>query len=233
MLSRIEIKGLYGHYDYDLPLINGPRKNICFLTGPNGYGKSTILDLICAFMKADVKTLLNIPFNTISFYLKDYKVVLNQERTEKAVDPNDDSSSSDDDLPIVRRMSIMVYAAGRGETLEVVSFADDELEDENVILFPSSLSVYLASQHIEYIADDRLWPRNSDKLGVSKSVELLQTKIANYDNLLTVMYNESMLETMRSLSPNDFIRGELEENELIRRANEKLEAFNKLGLASK
>ena len=38
---------------------------------------------------------------------------------------------------------------------------------------------------------------------------------------------------MRSLSPNDFIRGELEENELIRRANEKLEAFNKLGLASK
>ena len=233
MLSRIEIKGLYGHYDYDLPLINGPRKNICFLTGPNGYGKSTILDLICAFMKADVKTLLNIPYNTISFYLKDYKVVLNQERTEKAVDPNDDSSSSDDDLPIVRRMSIMVYAAGRGETLEVVSFADDELEDENVILFPSSLSVYLASQHIEYIADDRLWPRNADKLGVSKSVELLQTKIANYDNLLTVMYNESMLETMRSLSPNDFIRGELEENELIRRANEKLEAFNKLGLASK
>ena len=184
-------------------------------------------------MKADVKTLLNIPYNTISFYLKDYKVVLNQERTEKAVDPNDDSSSSDDDLPIVRRMSIMVYAAGRGETLEVVSFADDELEDENVILFPSSLSVYLASQHIEYIADDRLWPRNADKLGVSKSVELLQTKIANYDNLLTVMYNESMLETMRSLSPNDFIRGELEENELIRRANEKLEAFNKLGLASK
>lgn len=38
MLNRIEITGLYGHYTYDLPLSSGQRKDICFLTGPNGYG---------------------------------------------------------------------------------------------------------------------------------------------------------------------------------------------------
>ena len=233
MLRRIEIKGLYGHYDYDLPLISGIRKNICFLTGPNGYGKSTILDLIAAFVKVDVKTFLNIPYDTITFYLKDYKVVLTQERTEETVGPNDDFSSSDDDLPIIRKMTIVVYAAENGEALEGVSFTEDEIEAENVILFPPSLSVYLASQHVEYITDDRLWPRNADKLGVNKSVELLQMKIANYDNHLTAMFNESMLGAMRSLSPEDFVKGELEEHELIKRTNEKLEAFNKLGLASK
>lgn len=233
MLNRIEITGLYGHYDYDLPLINGFRKNICFLTGPNGYGKSTILDLICAFFNADVKTLLSIPYDTITFYLKDYKVVLTQERTEEAVDSNEDSSSSDDDLPIVRKMTIVVYAAGSGEELESVSFSDEELEAENANVFPPSLSVYLASQHIEYIADDRLWPRNADKLGVNKSVELLQKMITNYDNHLTAMFNESMLGAMRSLTPEDFERGELDEHELIRRTNEKLDAFKKLGLALK
>lgn len=233
MLNRIEITGLFGHYDYDLPLISGLRKNICFLTGPNGYGKSTILELIFAFMKADVKTLLSIPYDAITFCLKDYKVVFTQERTEVAVDLNEDSSSSDDDLPIVKKMTIVVSAAGSGEALESVSFTDDELEAENVILFPPSLSVYLASQHIEYIADDRLWPRNADKLGINKSVEFLQMMITNYDNHLTAMFNESMLGAMRSISPEDVVNGELEELELTRRANEKLEAFNKLGLASR
>lgn len=233
MLYRIEITGLYGHYNYDLPLINSLRKNICFLTGPNGYGKSTILDLICAFIKADVKTLLNIPFDSIAFYLKDYKVILNQERTEEVVDLNEDSSSSDDDLPVVRKMAIVVYAAGSGEELESVSFTDDELEVENAIVFPPSLSIFLASQHIEYVADDRLWPRNADKQGVNKSVELLQMMITKYDNHLTAMFNEKLLGAMRSLTPEDFVRGELEEHELTRRAIEKLDAFNKLGLASK
>lgn len=97
MLNRIEITGLYGHYTYDLPLSSGQRKDICFLTGPNGYGKSTILDLVYAFIKADAKTLVGIPYDTITFYLKDYKVNLKQERYEVEGDPNDDSSSSDDE----------------------------------------------------------------------------------------------------------------------------------------
>lgn len=92
MLNRIEITGLYGHYTYDLPLSSGQRKDICFLTGPNGYGKSTILDLVYAFIKADAKTLVGIPYDTITFYLKDYKVNLKQERYEVEGDPNDDSS---------------------------------------------------------------------------------------------------------------------------------------------
>lgn len=76
MLNRIEIKGLYGHYTYDLPLSSGQRKDICFLTGPNGYGKSTILDLVYAFIKADAKTLVEIPYDTITFYLRDYNFIV-------------------------------------------------------------------------------------------------------------------------------------------------------------
>ena len=64
MLDRIVIEGLFGQYDYNLPLVRGRRKDICFLTGPNGYGKSTILQLIFAFLKSDARTLASIIMST-------------------------------------------------------------------------------------------------------------------------------------------------------------------------
>ena len=156
-----------------------------------------------------------------------------QESTEAYCDSDDDSSSSDDDIPVIRKLTIVVYAADSGEELENVSFTDNELEDEHVNVFPPNLSVYLASLHLEYITDDRLWPRNADKLGVNKSVDLLRMMIADYDNHLTAMYNERMLEAIRSLTPDGFNDSELEEHELTQRAKEKLAAFSKLGLGVK
>lgn len=232
MLNKIKITGLFGHYTYDLPLHVGRRKNICFLTGPNGYGKSTILDLSYAFLKADAKTLLDIPYDTITFYLKDYNVVLLQERSEAVGNPNNDSSSSSDDFPDVRKLMIVVYAAESGVELERVAFTDQEL-DENANVFPPSLSVYLSSLHVEYITDDRLWPRNAEKLGAIEHVETLKKVMSEYEQHLTAMYNEKLLGAMRSLTTEHFVRGKQEENQLLKRVEEKLVAFNKLGLATK
>ena len=232
MLNRIEITGLYGHYTYDFPLDVGKKKDICFLTGPNGYGKSTILDLVFAFFKADVQKLLDKPYDTITFYLTDYKVLLVQERNETIGDSSDDSSSSDDDIPEVCKLTIVVYAADNGIELEHVSFTDHEV-DEKAKVFPPSLSVYLSSLHVEYITDDRLWPRNAEMLGATERVALLKTVIADYEQQLTAMYNEKLLGVMRSLTSVDFEKGELEEQQLLKRTEEKLAAFNKLGLATK
>ncbi len=231
MLNRIEITGLYGHYSYDLPLKAGQRQNICFLTGPNGYGKSTILDLVYAFIKADAKALVDVPFDTVTFYMNDYKVSLKQERFEESDDSNVDPSGSDDDIPTVRELTIVVYSADNGEELERVVFNDYEL-DKNIDVFPKSLSVYLSSLNVEYLADDRLWPRNFEKLGVSECVSLLKRMISNYDMHLTAIYNENLLGAMHSLSPGSF-DGKLEERLLKHRAEEKLIAFNRLGLATR
>lgn len=233
MLRRIEIKGLYGHYDYDLPLINGLRKNICFLTGPNGYGKSTILDLICAFMKADVKTLLNIPYDTITFFLKDYKVVLIQERTEETVDPNEDSSSSDDDVPVMVKLTTTVYTVNGNQKLESVVFENKDLDVENATAFSPTLSVYLASIKVEYVRDDRLLPKNADELGVTSNVAMLQDEMVKYDEQLTALYNMKLLDNLRNNKPGDIKINEMDETDLLKRAEEKLAAYNRLGLATK
>ena len=232
VLNRIEIAGLFGHYTYDLPLRAGLRKKICFLTGPNGYGKSTILRLVYAFLKMDVATLLAIPYDSLTFYLKDYKVVLQQARIENnAVD--EDSSSSDEDIYELCKLTIVVFASDGGAELERVSFDENDIEDENAKVFPPSLSVYLASLNVEYIQDDRLQPRNADKLGVSTHVSLLQEKLSNYDAYLTATYKEQLLATMRSFTTKDMTMGQLEESDLLKRANAKLTAFNRLGLALK
>lgn len=233
LLSRIEISGLFGHYSYNLPLYNGQRKNICFLTGPNGYGKSTILRLIYAFMKADARTLVNIPYDMITFYLKDYKVVLQQERIEEEMDVNSDSSSSDDDVPIIKKLSIIVYDLEGNQELERFVFEDNGLEVENVKVFPQNLSVYLASVYVEYIADDRLLPGNADKLGVTDCVGFLQRLMAQYDEHLTALYNDCLLDAMRSSSFEDFSPDRQEEKGLLKRTDSKLTAFNNLGLATK
>ena len=231
MLNRIIISGLYGHYSYDLPIRFGQRKNICFLTGPNGYGKSTILDMMYAFLKADARTLLDIPFDMVAFFLKDYKVELLQERSEVISDPNDDYFGSDDEIPDIRKMTIVVYAADSGEELERVAFMDQEL-GENTNFFPPSLTIYLSSLHVEYLTDDRLWPRNADRLGVTSKVMMLKDLMVQYDEQLTALYNIRLIDTIRKHKPEEVKYEELGKEELVKRAVEKLAAYNKIGLAT-
>jgi predicted ATP-binding protein involved in virulence len=45
-LSRIKIEKLFGQFDYDIKL--NQEEGITILTGPNGYGKTTILNIVCA-----------------------------------------------------------------------------------------------------------------------------------------------------------------------------------------
>lgn len=48
MLQSLDIKGLFGLYSYNLKFQTCEKDAITFITGPNGYGKTTILSLIHA-----------------------------------------------------------------------------------------------------------------------------------------------------------------------------------------
>ncbi|MEY4905501.1 MAG: hypothetical protein RLZZ292_3316 [Bacteroidota bacterium] len=43
-IKRFKVTKLFGQFDYDIPL-NNP-SGLTILTGPNGYGKTTILNII-------------------------------------------------------------------------------------------------------------------------------------------------------------------------------------------
>lgn len=51
MISCLEIKKLFNRFDYTIEL---QRNTITILTGPNGFGKSTILKIISALSSTNV-----------------------------------------------------------------------------------------------------------------------------------------------------------------------------------
>lgn len=63
-LKNIKIKGLFGMYDYNLQFADGSRYMI--LTSPNGYGKTTILNIINSLAKTDLYYFFWLNFHSIS-----------------------------------------------------------------------------------------------------------------------------------------------------------------------
>ncbi|MCD8312963.1 MAG: ATP-binding protein, partial [Bacteroidales bacterium] len=60
MLQSIYIKNLFGLYTYTIDL--KPDAKIRFITGPNGYGKTTILNALEDVFTGDFKNLVKIHF---------------------------------------------------------------------------------------------------------------------------------------------------------------------------
>ena len=58
MLKEISVKGLFGRFNYKVPLCDG---SVTVLTGPNGFGKSTLFSLVAAVANRDRKALFSMP----------------------------------------------------------------------------------------------------------------------------------------------------------------------------
>ena len=59
MLKKVEIKKLFGRFNYN---INLNESGITIITGPNGFGKSTILNMVNAFCNDKFGELLKYNF---------------------------------------------------------------------------------------------------------------------------------------------------------------------------
>jgi predicted ATP-binding protein involved in virulence len=67
-LLGIKIEKLFGQFDYDITL--NQDNGITILTGPNGYGKTTILNIIWSLFNQDFDYILSaVPFKEIRLSL--------------------------------------------------------------------------------------------------------------------------------------------------------------------
>lgn len=71
MLQSIVIKKLFGRFDYKLDF---SENRIMIITGPNGYGKSTILKMINSFCSDDFSKLLSYAFSKFIVNCKTNKI---------------------------------------------------------------------------------------------------------------------------------------------------------------
>ena len=139
MLNSICVEGLYGLYNYTLDLTQGEDKRLKIITGPNGYGKTTILQLIYALLGKDTAIFYQIPFSRLVFSIDDYVIKILQTKT--TTQPNEES-----DLPGDENISI--------------SF---ELNGEKYAEIDGQLELVLNTMKCFYLTDKRLLLRNKEQ----------------------------------------------------------------------
>ena len=67
LLKSFRINGLFGTYSYEFSISES--QNIFMLTGPNGYGKTTILTILNKISQKDLFYFYQLPFDTIEIEL--------------------------------------------------------------------------------------------------------------------------------------------------------------------
>ncbi len=143
MLNSIYIEGLYGLYDYTLDFTRGEDKRLKIITGPNGYGKTTILRLIYALFCKDSDLFYQIPFSRVVFSIDDFVITVGQTRT--AIQPDEES-----DLPGDEEISIYYE-------LEDKSGKNREAKIEG------PLELVLNTMKCFYLTDKRILLRNKEQ----------------------------------------------------------------------
>jgi len=96
MLKEIMIKGLFNQFDYTIILKD---EGITILTGPNGYGKTTILKIVYFFAVKNLSFFFQLPFKEIVLTLE--KNVISLTKT----DHDTLEVKSGDDKPITLKKS--------------------------------------------------------------------------------------------------------------------------------
>ncbi|WP_336011770.1 AAA family ATPase [Fusobacterium polymorphum] len=85
MLNKIVFEKLFGVFDYEIYLKEG---GVTILTGPNGFGKSTILKSINAFYLFDITFFSKLDFKKILFFSSNFKkpICIEKESTNIIID---------------------------------------------------------------------------------------------------------------------------------------------------
>ena len=80
-LTRFEIKGLHGFFDYDVNL----NEDITFLFGENGSGKTTVLSMLDHVVSGEIYKLFNYKFKKITVYFNENSMIASESQYDNSV----------------------------------------------------------------------------------------------------------------------------------------------------
>lgn len=152
MLQSFYIKSLFGLYTYDLKLANTPEDTIRFITGPNGYGKTTILNILNALYTYDIKALSEIHFDSIALTYDDGTVIdVRQNRVF-----SEESENQDERQCLNTELDITFYSGkGKGKMFSLEWNSNEGESGQE--LGNLGLSLFFSSYPVYYIQDKRMY----------------------------------------------------------------------------
>lgn len=155
MLKTINIQSLFGFYSYSLPIINSDNNAISFITGPNGYGKTTILRIINFLYNQQYDLLANILFDKLELLFDDgYILEVSQERTIEQEENMDVEGYTNVQL------NMHFFHQSRNDFHE--NFKWNSHSSQEFII--NNFSTYLSSHPIYFIKDNRLYHRDQSSV---------------------------------------------------------------------
>ncbi|WP_333588370.1 AAA family ATPase [Alistipes finegoldii] len=156
MIQSLKIQGLFGLYSYNLKFRVYNKDSITFITGPNGYGKTTILSLIQALYSYNLNFLMTIPFDTLTFTFGGEGggvVEIIQRRHTEQEDGSDVARLSSVTLQVVFRKPTREDGMPGEELDRFEAGSDDPVTWK---MRESQLRLYMQSRPCYYIKDQRL-----------------------------------------------------------------------------
>ena len=185
MLKTISIESLFDIYSYTLD-IKPDEVPLRFITGPNGYGKTTILNILNALYTGKIRELAVIPFKHLQLTFDDgYEVSVAQLRDYTVDEDADEQSLANVHLDIKFRKS------GNERSLYSIRWDTGGEED----LGNLGLSLYFTSHPLYYIRDGRVQTPDGVPT-VRKHVDILKELLRENAN----SENQSFRERLKVFS---------------------------------
>lgn len=192
MLSIIRIERLYGLHSYELDL--HPEKSpYLFITGPNAYGKTSLLRMLSSLYHQDFKSLSAIAFDRFELVFTDgFTIIVTQQRFY--------ANSDDSDEVLPQRIELSFESCKNNGVPEVFLWASDN--DGNIGL--NNMTAYLASHPIYTITDNRLYLGGTD-ISVGDSLQTnMRSFLQDLERKLNAVLQQGMLEEQDSISEGDY-----------------------------
>lgn len=176
MLTRIKIKSLFNVYDYDIDLTNADKTTVKFLTAPNGFGKTTILDFINAAMHQSYDKMFLVPFNQFELYYDEtgsdtiyrYAVARVEEK----------SAAADTDLvqTLSKTLNIRLHRINGTEETLVEQFSIKQMADGAIIIEGSTdnTQMFFVARTCFYLTDERSLVQKKDDIRVEEETLVME-----------------------------------------------------------
>lgn len=192
MLSSIAIKCLYGLYSYSMNFLP-ERKPYSFVTGPNAYGKTSLLRMIASLYEQDFKELSSIHFDEFNLRFDDgFQINVKQDRIY------DGNLGSDEILP---EKVVLSFAFGKGGVMDVPFKWESDAEEEGKL---NNMTAYLASHPIYFITDNRLYKGGTSE-SVGQSLEgCMRSYLQDLERELNASIQQGMLDEQVPVTESDY-----------------------------
>lgn len=198
-LARLEIEGLLGVYSYNLTFQAGRGVSVRFITGPNGFGKTTILYLIYSLFNQQFENFGRIEFDRLNFVFSDGKTI-EIKKKQKIQERQDPDSSSDLPEDIYIHQLEVNYRYADGHLLNGLvydldgSFSNDYAKQVN----DANMRLFLYSQECYWIDERRLI--NKSRVSLRRESDVDQPTMVRRSNQMVKEYEKVRFFLAKDLS---------------------------------